>query len=160
MSSWSLPAFLSTRFTRLACQLDARIRPLFESILVGIFCSSENRRTASAWFRAGGIGREFRRAYRVIASVGRNAEAMATTLLLEVEHLPAARDEAITIAIDDPPSARYGPRVEGTGFHHHPTPGPAGASFVYGHSFVTLARIVTHPQHGTIALPIPVVDQL
>ena len=154
MSSWILPTFLSTRFARLACQLDARIRPLFESILVGIFCSSENRRTASAWFRAGGIGREFRRAYRVIASVGRNAEAMATTLLLEVEHSPAASDEAITIAIDDTPSARYGPRVEGAGFHHNPTPGPAGASFVYGHSFVTLARIVTHPQHGTIALPI------
>lgn len=154
MSSWSLPAFLSTRVMRLVCQLDARIRPLFQSILVGIFCTSENRRTASAWFRAGGIGQEFRRAYRVIVSVGRNAETMATTLLLEVEDSPAARDEVITIAIDDTPSARYGPRVEGAGLHHNPTPGPSGASFVYGHSFVTLARIVTHPQHGTIALPI------
>jgi hypothetical protein len=154
MSSWILPPFLSTRFTRLACQLDARIRPLFESILVGIFWSSENRRTASAWFRAGGIGAEFRRAYRVIGSVGRNAEAMAATVLLEVEHSAAAGDEAITLAIDDTPSPRYGPHVEGAGLHHNPTPGPSGASFVYGHSFVTLARVVRHPEHGTIALPI------
>jgi len=154
MSSWTLPPFLSTRFTRLACQLDTRIRPLFEAILVGIFCSSENRRTASAWFRAGGIGAAFRRAYGVLGSVGRNAEAMATTVLLEVEHSAAASDEAITLAIDDTPSERYGPHVEGAGFHHNPTPGPSGASFVYGHSFVTLARVVTHPEHGTIALPI------
>jgi hypothetical protein len=154
MSSWTLPPFLSTRFTRLAHQLDARIRPLFEAILVGIFCSSEIRRTASAWFRAAGIGREFRRAYRVIGSVGRKAEAMATTLLLAVEHSAAAIDEAITLAIDDTPSARYGPHVEGAGLHHNPTPGPSGAAFVYGHSFVTLARIATHPEHGTIALPI------
>jgi hypothetical protein len=154
MSSWTPPPFLSTRFTRLACQLDARIQPLFEAILVGIFCSSEIRRTASAWFRAGGIGVEFRRAYGVIGSVGRKAQAMATTLLLEVEHSAAASDEAITLALDDTPSARYGPHVEGAGFHHNPTPGPSGASFVYGHSFVTLARIVTHPEHGTIALPV------
>jgi hypothetical protein len=73
---------------------------------------------------------------------------------LEVEHSAAATDETITLAIDDTPSARYGPHVEGAGFHHNPTPGPSGASFVYGHSFVTLARIVTHPEHGTIALPI------
>lgn len=154
MSSWILSPFLSTRFTRLACQLDARIRPLFESILVGIFWSSEIRRTASAWFRAAGIGAEFRRAYRVIGSVGRKAEAMATGVLLEVEHSAAAGDEAITLAIDDTPSQRYGPHVEGAGVHHNPTPGPSGASFVYGHSFVTLARVVRHPEHGTIALPI------
>ena len=139
MSSWTLPAFRSTRFTRLAYQLDARIQPLFEAILLGIFCSSEIRRTASAWFRAGGIGAEFRRAYGVIGSVGRKAQAMAATLLLEVEHSAAASDEAITLALDDTPSQRYGPHGEGAGLHHNPTPGPSGASFVYGHSFGTLA---------------------
>jgi hypothetical protein len=87
--------------------------------------------------------------------VGRQAKWLATRVLLDVEQAPAlAKDEDITVAIDDTPSKRYGPKVEGAGLHHNPTPGPSGAAFVYGHSFVTLARLVSHPQHGTLALPV------
>ncbi len=125
MPSWKIPVSLSTRFARLTRHLDARIQPLFSAILIGIFCTAERRRTASSWFRGGEIGRDFRRAYNVIGSVGRQAEAMATTMLLEVEHSPATADEVdITVAIDDTPSKRYGPLVEGAGLHHNPTPGP------------------------------------
>jgi hypothetical protein len=135
--------------------LDRRIHPLFQAILIGIFCTTERRRTASSWFRTGEIGTEFRRAYNVIGSVGRQAETMATAVLLGVEDSHAlVADEELTFAIDDTPSKRYGPEVEGAGLHHNPTPGPAGATFVYGHSFVTLARLASHPEHGTIALPV------
>src|SRR5437879_4982815 len=37
------------------------------------------------------------------------------------------------------PTARYGPRVQGAGIHHNPSPGPAGERFVYGHAWVTLS---------------------
>ena len=155
MSSWMVPNILSTWFLRLTRHLDERIRPLGIAILVGIFCTPERRRTASSWFRASQIGADFRRGYNAIGSVGRHAQAMATTVLLAIEDSPAVADEQeMVVALDDTPSKRYGPEVEGAGLHHNPTPGPSGAAFVYGHSWVTLARVVEHPDHGTIALPV------
>src|SRR5262249_53177019 len=60
----------------------------------------------------------------------------------------------LVFAIDDSPTKRYGPHIEGAGKHHNPTPGPAGAKFLYGHVWVCLARLVRHPRWGAIALPI------
>jgi hypothetical protein len=57
-------------------------------------------------------------------------------------------------AIDDTPTKRYGPEVEGAGIHHHPSPSPAGEKFLYGHNWVLLAGLAKHPEFGTIALPI------
>jgi hypothetical protein len=65
-----------------------------------------------------------------------------------------APGERIVLAIDDTPSKRYGPKVEGAGVHHNPTPGPSGAKFVYGHNWVTLAWVVRHPLWGAIGLPL------
>ena len=45
----------------------------------------------------------------------------------------------LTLALDDTPTKRYGPHVQGAGIHHNPTPGPAGSPYVYGHVFVVLA---------------------
>jgi hypothetical protein len=60
----------------------------------------------------------------------------------------------ILMAIDDPPSKRYGPKVEGAGIHHNRTPGPADAKFLYGHFWGTLAWVVRHPLWHTIGLPL------
>ena len=60
----------------------------------------------------------------------------------------------LVFAIDDSPTKRYGPHVEGAGKHHNPTPGPAGSPFLYGHVWVCLARLVRHSLWGAIALPI------
>ena len=59
----------------------------------------------------------------------------------------------LTVAIDDTPTARYGPCVESAGIHHNPSPGPAGAKYVYGHVWGTLAALAKHPDWGTRALP-------
>src|SRR5205823_12904264 len=56
-------------------------------------------------------------------------------------------------ALDDTPTPRYGPCVEGAGLHHNPAPGPAGPPFVYGHVWVTLAWVARHRCWGAIALP-------
>jgi hypothetical protein len=155
MTSWTMPSFLSTWFTRLTRHVDARIQELLHALLIGICFTQERRRTAASWFRAGEIGGEFRRAYQAIGSAGRQAPALACTVLVDVENSPVvADDERIVFALDDTPSKRYGPKVEGAGLHHNPTPGPAQQEFVYGHSWVTLARLASHPEHGTIALPV------
>src|SRR5262249_16609569 len=60
----------------------------------------------------------------------------------------------LLLAIDDTPTPRYGPCVEGAGVHHNPTPGPAGEKFVYGHLWVLLAGLAKHPAWGTLALPL------
>ena len=57
-------------------------------------------------------------------------------------------------ALDDTPTQRYGPCVEGAGVHHNPTPGPAGQKYVYGHVWVTLACVLGHPWWGPLALPL------
>ena len=71
-------------------------------------------------------------------------------LLLRQLPLP----ERVLFALDDTPTKRYGPKVEGAGIHHNPTPGPADQKFLYGHVWVTLAALVRHPHWGTIALPL------
>lgn len=53
-----------------------------------------------------------------------------------------------------PPTARYGPEVQGAGLHHHPSPGPTDQRFLYGHVWVTLAWVLKHPRWGRMALPL------
>ena len=65
-----------------------------------------------------------------------------------------ASGDHLLFAIDDTPTPRYGPCVQGAGRHHNPTPGPAGEPFVYGHLWVTLAWLAHHPLWDTLALPI------
>jgi hypothetical protein len=60
----------------------------------------------------------------------------------------------LTFALDDTPTERYGPKVQGAGVHHNPTPGPAGGAFVYGHVWVVLGLLATHPSWGVVALPL------
>ena len=50
-------------------------------------------------------------------------------LLLRVLPLP----ERLLLVIDDSPTKRYGPKVEGADIHHNPTPGPADQPYLYGH---------------------------
>ncbi len=154
MTSWTIPTFLSTALDRLACFLDARVRPLFPVIFLGLLFTTERRRTASSWFRAAGIGTEFRRAYAVIGAAGRRASLLATQVLLDVVAVPDECPDRLVFGLDDTPTPRYGPEVEGAGLHHNPTPGPAGQPFVYGQVWVTLARLTRHARFGTIALPV------
>lgn len=155
MSSWTIPAFLSTWINRIKQLLDLRVQPMFEMVFLGLLVTNEGRRTVTSWLRAGGITKEFRRGYYAIGSVGRNAASIASVLLLALQKSVAVADaERLVFALDDTPTKRYGPTVEGAGLHHNPTPGPSGAQFVYGHSWVVLAQVVSHPLHGMIALPL------
>lgn len=146
-----LPPFVASCFTRLATALDPRSAARLPVLLLGLLLA-KGRRTCTSWFRACGISHDFRRAYNVVGACGRRAELVATRLLPALD--PLLSGERLVVAIDDTPTERYGPQVEGAGIHHNPTPGPAGEKFVYGHVWVTLAALVRHPDRGTLALPL------
>ena len=84
-----------------------------------------------------GAGRDYKRYYYLLGSVGRKALAIAGVLLrILLKRLPGdGPGTPLVSAIDDSPTKRYGPHVEGAGKHHNPTPGPAGP-FLYGHVWV------------------------
>jgi len=146
-----LPPLLSAVFSSFATFFDRRLRPTLASLLIGILFAS-GRRTVTAWFRSGHITTKFPSGYNAVWTCGRKAPYLATCVLSTVKPLlPADR---LLFAIDDTPTQRYGPCVEGAGIHYNPTPGPAGEKFLYGHVFVTLAAVAKHPQWHTIALPI------
>jgi DDE superfamily endonuclease len=89
-----------------------------------------------------------------VAAAGKRADRIAARLVMEVIWPLVKGAERLTLALDDTPTRRYGPHVQGGGVHHNPTPGPAGSPFVYGHVFMVLGLLVTHPAWGVIALPL------
>lgn len=136
----------------LAAGLHGRCRWRLPILLSGILFA-HGRRTVASWLRAAGISSDFSDYYYFIAAVGRKAKPIATRLLvLLLRRLPSG--DHILFALDDTPTKRYGPKVQGAGIHHNPTPGAADAKFVYGHIWVTLAWVIRHPLWNTIALPL------
>jgi hypothetical protein len=121
-------------------------------LLLGILFA-RGPQTVASWLRAACVGRGFSGYYYFISAVGRKSKSVATQLfLLLLQKLPCG--ERLLLALDDTPTKRYGPKVQGAGIHHNPTPGPADAKYLYGHIWVTLSWIVRHPLWGTIGLPL------
>jgi len=137
---------------RLAGVLDPRIAWRLLPLLTGLLFAT-GRRTVSSWLRAGELSDDYQDYYYFLAALGRKVEWMAARLARLAAEVVAPSGR-ILVAIDDTPSKRYGPKVEGAGLHHNPTPGPAGAKLIYGHNWVTLAWVVRHPIWGTIGLPL------
>jgi hypothetical protein len=134
--------------------LDRRIAFRLAIVIAGMFLA-DDRRTASAWFVAAGVQDDWDRFYDCLITVGRISEKLATAVLGMVvqKFLPGLGDR-ILLGMDDSPTSRYGPHVEGAGVHHNPTPGPADGEWLYGHSWVALACLATHPVWGVIAMPL------
>src|SRR6185295_8882775 len=99
---------------------------------------AKGRRTVTSWPRAAHVGHGFAAYYYFLAALGRHADLLAGLLLRRALALltPAG---PLLFAVDDSPTQRYGPHVQGAGAHHNPTPGPTGQKFLYGHVWVTLA---------------------
>lgn len=150
-----LPATVSAWFCQIVAALDRRSAARLLRLLCGALFA-RGRRTVTSWFRAAGITDDFRPAYNALWAAGRRAGALAYRLLgcalrPLIRQTPGQR---LLFAIDDTPTARYGPCVQGAGVHPNPTPGPAGEKFVYGHIWVTLAWVVRHPLWDTLSLPL------
>ena len=155
METQWLPVSLVVWITALALTLDARQQARFVKLCTGLLFA-RGRRTVTSWLRGCAAGGDYKRYYYLLGSVGRKTPAIAAALLRILQkRLPGdGPGTPLVFAIDDSPTKRYGPHIEGAGKHHNPTPGPAGSKFLYGHVWVCLARLVRHPSWGTIALPI------
>lgn len=134
--------------------MDRRIAFRLAIVVAGMFLA-DDRRTASAWFVAAGVQDDWDRFYDCLSSVGRSSGMLATVVLgLVVQKLAPGLGGRIVLGMDDSPTTRYGRHVEGAGVHHNPTAGPADGEWLYGHNWVTLAWLATHPAWGVIALPL------
>lgn len=137
----------------LAAGLDGRSRWRLPVLMMGLVFGN-GRRVVASWIRAAGLSSDYRDYYYFLQSVGRRWEELGRRVLMLVLEQIVKDQPRVLVAIDDSPTKRYGPKVQGAGFHHDPTPGPADHPFCYGHIWVTLAVIVRHPLWGTIGLPI------
>jgi hypothetical protein len=152
MVEWPLPPDIVLWVAQLATPLHARhawrLLPLLRGLLF-----AKGRRTVAAWLRAAGVGHDYKRFYYFLGALGRQTRFVASLLLRRVADV-VAPGERILLGLDDTPTKRYGPHVEGAGIHHNPTPGPADQKFLYGHIWVTIAWLAHHPSWGTIGLPL------
>ncbi len=114
---------------------------------------AKGRRTVTSWLRAARVGRGFAAYYYFLSALGRRADVLAGLLLRRALAF-LAPDGPLLLALDDSPTKRYGPKVQGAGAHHNPTPGPTGQKFLYGHVWVTLAWVARHPLWGALGLPL------
>jgi hypothetical protein len=149
---WECPEQWSEWSDWLAAGLHARSRWRLPVLLVGMLFAG-GRRTVTTWLRAAGVSDDFADYYYFLAALGRKTDSVATQLtLLVLRTLPLP--ERLLLVIDDSPTKRFGPKVEGADVHHNPTPGPADQPFLYGHVWVTISLAVRHPEWGPLALPL------
>jgi hypothetical protein len=151
MAACQLPAELVAWISGLSQLLHERLAWRLLPILTGMLFA-RGRRTVASWLRAGGFGRDYQEYYYFLGSLGRKSQWLSGLLLhLAVRVLePGAR---LLFALDDTPTKRYGPQVEGAGIHHNPTPGPADQKFVYGHVWLTVSWVVRHAWWNALGLP-------
>ena len=136
----------------LAAGLHGRNRWRLSLILLGMLFA-RGRRTVTTWLRAVGIQHDFADYYYFLQPLGCKSKKLAERLFI----LLLVRLETgswLLLAVDDSPTKRYGPHVQGAGIHHNPTPGPADQKFLYGHIWVTISLVLRHPSWQTIGLPL------
>lgn len=149
---WKCPEDWSEWNEWLASGVHGRNRWRLPVLVLGILFA-QGRRTVTTWLRAAGVAHDFADYYYFLAALGRKSERVATQLaVLVLRVLPLG--ERLLAVIDDSPTKRYGPHVEGADIHHNPTPGPADQKYLYGHIWVTLSLAVRHPKWGALALPL------
>ena len=149
---WASPDEWAEWSEWLSAGLHARNRCRLGVLLMGILFA-HGRRTVTSWLRAAGIRDDFQDYYYYLAALGRKSQRVATQRLgLLLRGLPLP--DQLLVVIDDSPTKRYGPKVEGAGIHHNPTPGPADQTYLYGHIWVTLSVALRHPRWGALGLPL------
>jgi DDE superfamily endonuclease len=149
---WQCPEDWSEWSEWLAAGLHARNRWRLPVLFVGILFA-DGRRTVTTWLRAAGVSADYQDYYYFLAALGRKTKSVATQLLALILRTLPLPDRLLAV-IDDTPTKRYGPMVEGADIHHNPTPGPADQKYLYGHIWVTLSLAVRHPLFGSLALPL------
>lgn len=153
MASYQPPAEWKEWSDWLAAGLHGQSQWRLAPLMLGILFAC-GRRTVTSWLRAAGLSDEYQGFYDFLQSVGQRWFPLGARVLSLVIEQVLDKASRVLLVIDDSPTKRYGPHVEGAGTHHDPTPGATRHPFCYGHVWVTLAVAVRHPWWGTIGLPI------
>lgn len=153
MACYHAPAEWEDWSEWLAAGLHGRSRWRLAPLLMGVLFAG-GRRVVASWIRTAGLSGDFQDYYYFLQSVGKCWRELGRRVLVLVLKQAIGKQKRVLVAIDDSPTKRYGPKVQGAGIHHDPTPGPTEHPFCYGHIWVTLAVIVRHRRWGTIGLPI------
>lgn len=112
--------------------LHGRNRWRLQNVITGILFAS-GRHTVTSWWRIA-VGSRFRSYDYFLDCVWRKILPIASTLLMiDFKHLASHPSPVFMFALDDSSTKRFGPNVQGDEYHHNPTPGLAGAKFLYGH---------------------------
>jgi hypothetical protein len=150
---WQAPVEWSEWTDYLAAGLHGRYRWRLAIVVFGMLFAN-GRRTVTTWLRAAGITDDFPSYYYFIAALGRKALWILAErmFLLVIRAIPAG--DRLTLVVDDSPTTRYGPKVEGAGIHHNPTRRPDDHKFLYGHIWVVGALAFRHLKWHTIGLPL------
>ena len=151
-NEWIFPNNWQVMIAALCGVLHQRSAWRLAVIFAGIIFA-KGRKTITSWFRAAGITQQYKAFYYFIGSVGRKTETVATVLFEIMINLVFSKDDRVLMAIDDGPTKRYGPKVQGAGIHRNPTTTPDGAKFIYGHLWVTISAVVRHKLWATVGLP-------
>lgn len=153
MAYYRAPQQWEDWFEWLSAGLHGRSRWRLAPLLMGVLFAG-GRRVVASWIRTAGVSDDYQDYYYFLQSVGKRWQELGRRVLVLVLRQTLKDQQRVLVGIDDSPTKRYGPKVEGAGTHHDPTPGPTGHPFCYGHVWTTLAVIVRHPWWGTIGLPI------
>src|SRR5881275_1629919 len=101
-------------FSRLAAALDRRSAPRLAMLFLGAVLA-RGRRTVTTWIRAARLGDRFQSCYIAVAAAGKRSDRIARRLLTEVGMPLVSEADRLTLALDDTPTKRHGPHVQGKG---------------------------------------------
>jgi len=149
---WTSPNDWTEWSQWLAAGLHARNRWRLPLLLIGILFA-QGRRTVTTWLRAAGVSDDYQDYYYFLAALGCKTESVATQLVILILR-KLSLSQRLLLVIDDSPTKRYGPHVEGADIHRNPTPGPSDQLYLYGHIWVTISLALRHPWWGAIGLPL------
>lgn len=150
---WIFPNYWQVMVITLSSVLHQRSAWRLATIFIAMLFT-RGRKTITNWLRAAGINRCYKAYYYFIGSLAQKTENIATKLFEIMIRRIYKNTNTVLSAIDDSPTSRYGPKVQGAGIHRNPAPTPDGRKFIYGHVWVTLSAIARHKSFGTIGLPL------
>jgi hypothetical protein len=157
----AFPSTITSNFyyylTYLSIPLSVRCGDFLSLLLFGILFAVAHRRTVTTWIRAAKQSRNFRQAYYHLPQIGRKSNRLLQQILTAIiaeNRLLFETAASIRLVADDSPTKHYGKKIEGCGWHYNPTPGGTDAGLCWGHSWVVICLVLTHPLWGEVSFPI------
>lgn len=114
MASYHAPHEWEDWIDWLAAGLHGRSRWRLAPLLIGLLFAG-GRRCVSSWLRAAGVSDDYQDYYYLLQSIGQLWHELGRRVLVLVLRKALKNEQRVLLAIDDSPTKRYGPHVEGAG---------------------------------------------